>query len=147
MDVFLCQPLPFKLIFYSGVVGFTGLIITFDKTIRRSHLAWWMIEWISSSRFVSSSGLSNLRAGSLAQGLDSHASRTEQNFPKILLGKGRNAFPYKIRSSSFFYFRKKGRHIGILAFSFERFENGLEGWSCNAASVIVDCKVITYRNL
>ena len=43
-----------------------------------------------------------MRAGSIAQGLDSHASRTEQNFPKIILGKRRNAFPYKIRSSFFF---------------------------------------------
>ena len=47
-----------------------------------------MNDWIYSSlRFVSSLGLSNLRAGSIAQGLDSHASRTEQKFPKIILGK------------------------------------------------------------
>ena len=28
-----------------------------------------------------------MSAGSIAQGLDSHTLRTEQNFPKIILGK------------------------------------------------------------
>ena len=37
--------------------------------------------------FVSSLGLSNLHSGSIAQRLNSHASRTEQKFPKIILGK------------------------------------------------------------
>ena len=88
-----------------------------------------------------------MRAGSIAQGLDSHASRTEQNFPKIILGKEGTLSPIKYDPPPDFFFRKKGRRIRILAFSFERFENRLEGWSCNAASIIVDCKVVTYRNL
>ena len=56
-----------------------------DKPMKFENLN----DWInSSSRFVSSLGLSNMRAGSIVQGLDSHAWRTAQNFPKIILGKG-----------------------------------------------------------
>ena len=91
-----------------------------------------------------------MRAGSIAQGSDSHASRTEQNFRKIILGNEGTLSPIKYDPPADFFFRKKGRRIRILAFSFERFENGLEGWSCNAASVIVDCKVIlieTYKSM
>ena len=55
--------------------------------------------------------------------------------------------PIKYDPPPDFFLGKKGRRIRILAFSFELLENGLEGWSCDAASVIVDCKVITYRNL
>ena len=61
----------------------------------------------SSSRFVSSLGLSNLRAGSIAQGHDSHASRTEQNFPKIILGKEGTLSPIKYDPPPDFFFGKK----------------------------------------
>ena len=66
-----------------------------------------MIEINSSSRFVSSLGLSNLRTGSIAQGLDSHASRTEQNFPKIILGKEGTLSPIKYEPPPDFFLGKK----------------------------------------
>ena len=46
-----------------------------------------------------------MRAGSIVQGLDSHAWRTAQNFPKIILGKG-TLSPIKYDLPDFFLGKK-----------------------------------------